>query len=75
MNIYCRPEVAGDIISGENVKTIKGYAVLNFEAASFSSFRDIQKKIISCRWRTLLIALSETAFPFLLKTINELDSL
>ena len=44
--ICCRPEVAGDVISGENVKTIEGYAALNFEAASFSSFRDI-KKIIS----------------------------
>ena len=38
-----RPEVAGDVISGENVKTIEGYGVLNFEVASFSSFRYIQK--------------------------------
>ena len=29
--------------SGENVKTIKSYVVLNFEVASFSSFRNIKK--------------------------------
>ena len=33
--IGCRLEVADDVISGENVETIKGYAVLNFEVASF----------------------------------------
>ena len=38
--ICCRPEVAGDVISGGNVKIIEGYAALNFETASFSSFRD-----------------------------------
>ena len=43
--ICCRPEVAGDVISGENVKTIDGYTLLNFEVASFSNFRDIQKII------------------------------
>ena len=32
--IFCRPEAAGDFISGVNVKTIGGYFVLNFEAAS-----------------------------------------
>ena len=32
--ICCRPEVAGAVISGENVKTIEGYAVLNFDVAS-----------------------------------------
>ena len=37
--IFCRPDVAGDVISGENVKTIKGYVVLNFEAAGISRFR------------------------------------
>ena len=41
--ICCRPEVAGDVISGESVKTVEGYAVWNFEVASFSSFRDIKK--------------------------------
>ena len=30
--ICCLPEVAGDVISCENVKTVEGYAVLNFEA-------------------------------------------
>ena len=28
--ICCRPEVAGDVISVENVKTIEGYAVFKF---------------------------------------------
>ena len=31
--ICCRPEVADDVVSGDNVKIIEGYAVLNFEAA------------------------------------------
>ena len=35
--ISCRPEAAGDAISGENVTTIEGYAMLNFEIANFSS--------------------------------------
>ena len=39
-----RPEVASDVISGENANTINGYTVLNFEVASFSSFQDIFKK-------------------------------
>ena len=34
--ICCLPEAAGDGISSENVKTIQGYAVLNFEAAIVS---------------------------------------
>ena len=29
--------------SGENVKTIEGYAVLNFEDVSYNSFRYIEK--------------------------------
>ena len=33
--IFCRPEVAGDVNSGENVKTVERYVALNFEAASF----------------------------------------
>ena len=41
VDVICyRPEVAGDV---ENVKTIEGYVVLNFELASFGSFRDIPK--------------------------------
>ena len=31
------------LISSEHVKTIEGFAVLNIEVASFSSFRDIKK--------------------------------
>ena len=42
--IYCRPEVAGDVISGENIKTIECYALLNFEAAIFSSFWENQNR-------------------------------
>ena len=41
--ICCRPEAAGDVIAYGNVKTIKVYVVVNFEVASFSSFRDIKK--------------------------------
>ena len=33
-----------NVISGESVETIEGYAGLNFEVASCSSFRDIQNK-------------------------------
>ena len=39
--ICCRSEVAGYVISGENVKTVEGYAVLYFEVASLSSFGDV----------------------------------
>ena len=42
--ISCLPEIAGDIISSENVKPVDGYAVLNFEVASFNRFRDIKTK-------------------------------
>ena len=35
-----RPEVAGDVISGENVKIAEGYALLNFESATVSSFQE-----------------------------------
>ena len=38
--ICFRPEAYGDVISGENVKTIESYVVLIFEVASFSNFRD-----------------------------------
>ena len=33
------------VISSEDVKTIEGCAVLNFEVASFSNFRDIKEFI------------------------------
>ena len=36
--IRSRPEIAGDIISDQNVK---GYAVVNFEVANFSSLYSI----------------------------------
>ena len=42
--IFCQPEVAGDVISGGNVKTTEGYAVLNFEIASINSFRENQNQ-------------------------------
>ena len=38
--IYCRSEVDGDVISGENVKTTEGYVLLKFEVASSNSFRE-----------------------------------
>ena len=38
--ICYRTEVAGDVISGGVVKTIEGYALLNFEADSFGTFRE-----------------------------------
>ena len=41
--ISCRLEVGDDVISGEIVKTIDGYALLNFEVASLSIFRNIKK--------------------------------
>ena len=55
--------VTGDIISGEN-ETIEGYALLNFEVASFSSFRD-NKKIISWRlWGKLKVDIEATALSW-----------
>ena len=54
--IWCRLEVAGDVISGDNVKAIKGYAMLNFEAVvvseifaqkHISSFRENQYQPLS----------------------------
>ena len=32
--ICCRLEVAYDVLSSENIRTIEGYALLNFEATS-----------------------------------------
>ena len=52
--ISCQPEVAGDVISGEHLKTVEGYAGLNFDVANFSSFQDIRAQT----------ALSENAFAF-----------
>ena len=41
--ICCRPEVDSDITSCWNIKTNEGYVVVNFAAASSSSFREILK--------------------------------
>ena len=45
--IYCRQEVAGDAISGENVKTTEGYFLLNFDAASISRFPENQTQLFA----------------------------
>ena len=45
--ICCRPEVVGGVISGESVKTVDGYALLNFEATSFSGFRENQNQLFA----------------------------
>ena len=45
--ICCRLEVAGNIVSGKNVKTVENYAVLHFEVASFSSFEDIKSHFMT----------------------------
>ena len=42
--ICCRRKVDNDVISGKNVKTFEGHAVVNFKVASFSSFQDFPKK-------------------------------
>ena len=42
--IFHRPEVASNVISNANVKINEGYALLNFEAASLSSFRANQNQ-------------------------------
>ena len=42
MRISFCPEAAGDVITGENVKTIERYVVLNFETSSISSFEKIK---------------------------------
>ena len=40
--ICFRSEVAGDVISDENIKSVEGYDKLAFEAAIISSFREIK---------------------------------
>ena len=42
--ICCRPEVDSDVISGRNIQTLGCYATVNFEVASFSSFRYFSKR-------------------------------
>ena len=47
--ICCRPEAAGDVVSGRNVKTIVGYGyvVVTFEVASSNSFWDITNHFVT----------------------------
>ena len=42
--ICFRHEVADDVISSGNVKTAQSYALLNLEAATFSSFHEDQNQ-------------------------------
>ena len=67
--IFCRLEVAGDVLSGDNVTTIVGYAVLNFEVASFSNFPDIKEKSIISVVADIEDALNENAFAFRFKAL------
>ena len=45
--MFMRSEVASDVISSENVKTIEGHVELNFEVASFSIFRDTKNHFVT----------------------------
>ena len=38
--ICCRQKITDDVFAGEDVKTIERYALLNFEAAGISNFRE-----------------------------------
>ena len=49
--IFCQPEVASDVISSGNVQTVEGCVVLNFEAASVSSFSSAKSVICVMRRR------------------------
>ena len=46
--IFCRPEVAGDVISRENVRTVEGYVMLNVEAASVSRRANQNQPFVYC---------------------------
>ena len=48
--ICCRPGVAGDVISNENIKITEDYAYLNFKTASISSLRENQSAICVTRF-------------------------
>ena len=51
INVICtQPEVADDVISGWNVKTIDGYLKVNIEVAISSNFWDIPQIILFWRW-------------------------
>ena len=62
--ICCRLEVDDAVISGQNVKTLEGYVMVNFEIVGFSGFRDIQKNhfVTAGARQTPTIALSENVF-------------
>ena len=45
--IYCRPEIAGDVIAGENLNTMERYVALKFDCVSFSCFRDIKNHFVT----------------------------
>ena len=38
--IFCRLEVAGDVISSENVKAMEALGCVKFEAASINGYRE-----------------------------------
>ena len=44
MRFAADQKMPGDIIFSENVKTTEGYALLNFEVTSISSFREKQNQ-------------------------------
>ena len=46
--ICCRPEAAGDVISSGDVKTLEGYAVLNFQVANVRSFQENHNQPLNC---------------------------
>ena len=59
--ICCRLEAAGDVISGENVKTIECCTVLNFEAAVISSFKENQNQPFATSYFRLAVSVRKTA--------------
>ena len=43
----CRPAVDDDVICGVNVKTLECYAVVNFEVAISSCFRELKNHFVT----------------------------
>ena len=58
--ICFRTEIAGDVISSGNIKTVEGYAALHFEVASFSSFRDIKKHFVTAAKAYIRVSLNRS---------------
>ena len=56
-----------DVISSGNVMTIEGYAVLNFEADSFSSFPDLKTNHFMTAAEADIDGSIKRKFAFLLK--------